>query len=203
MRLFRLPAGLVREGKVDRLWLERFARQAEEKAEPLWNPSATIRQGSPPLLEPVEEGHYILACQRDTGTTGAPGRGQGAGGRSRAHGRFLQETCDRISAASEDVLLQQKYIEQRARSKPKHRNWGTWMPISPLMRFVLRGHLPGPRIELVLQTGNNTASMECGLRGSLLIPTVPAAVPGVQNRGSLLFCQTRRNPAEFYELRTV
>src|SRR5450631_994356 len=26
-----LPAGLVREGTVDRLWLERFAKQAEDK----------------------------------------------------------------------------------------------------------------------------------------------------------------------------
>jgi translocation and assembly module TamA len=54
-----LPAGLVREGTVDRLWLDRFARQAEEKARTALEPFGYYRALVTVTVEPAGERHRL------------------------------------------------------------------------------------------------------------------------------------------------
>lgn len=55
-----LPAGLVREGKVDRLWLERFAKQADIKARTALEPFGYYNALITVTLEPDKEGYRVL-----------------------------------------------------------------------------------------------------------------------------------------------
>lgn len=55
-----LPVGLVREGKVDRLWLERFAKQADIKARTALEPFGYYNALITVTLEPDKEGYRVL-----------------------------------------------------------------------------------------------------------------------------------------------
>src|SRR6185369_17085824 len=55
-----LPAGLVREGTVDRLWLERFAKQAEEKTRSALEPFGYYHAQIAVTVEPAGERYHLL-----------------------------------------------------------------------------------------------------------------------------------------------
>src|SRR6266545_2172838 len=62
-----LPPGLVRDGKVDRLWLERFAQQAEGKIRAAVEPFGYYNARVEVKLETVREGEYILRVRVEPG----------------------------------------------------------------------------------------------------------------------------------------
>jgi translocation and assembly module TamA len=108
-----LPHGLVREGKVDRLWLERFGLQAEETVrtamEPFGYYSArvivTIEEGSSGevrLRVRVEPGEPVRVTEVALALHG-PG----------AEEASMKELAAAFPLARGDVLLQQKYEEAK------------------------------------------------------------------------------------------
>src|ERR1039457_5921084 len=55
-----LPVGLVREGAVDRLWLERFAKQADAKTRTALEPFGYYNPHVTAFVEPVGERFRLL-----------------------------------------------------------------------------------------------------------------------------------------------
>jgi translocation and assembly module TamA len=108
-----LPAGMEHEGKVDRLWLERFTKHADDKARTALEPFGYYNARVTITVEPVEERYRLLVKVEP----GEPVRvtdikvaltGPGSG-----ESRLLT-----LAAAfplhKGDVLLQQKYEEAKA-----------------------------------------------------------------------------------------
>jgi translocation and assembly module TamA len=118
-----LPPGLVRNGKVDQLWLERFAKQAEDETrsalEPFgyYNPLVTVS------TEPAGAGYRLLVQVR-------PGEPvylrevtvniAGAGSASPP----LRELVAAFPLHQGDILLQQRYEEAKATLKSRAQDLG-------------------------------------------------------------------------------
>lgn len=62
-----MPLGLVREGKVDRLWLDHFARQADEKTRTALEPFGYYAAQVTTSVETVGEGGYRLRVEVEPG----------------------------------------------------------------------------------------------------------------------------------------
>ena len=114
-----LPYGLVRDGKVDRLWLDRFAKQAGEKARGALQPfgyynaevSATVHvvePGAYRLLVAVLPGQPVRVAQVEVVL-------QGAG----SDEKELRELARSFPVKRGEVLLQQEY--ERAKGGLKSR----------------------------------------------------------------------------------
>ena len=108
-----LPSGLVREGVVDRLWLERFGRQAEETVRTAMEPygyydariAVTIEEeggGAYRLRVKVEPGEPIRVTEVTVALHG-PG----------AEEAPLKELAAAFPLKKGDVLLQRKYEEAK------------------------------------------------------------------------------------------
>lgn len=110
-----LPYGLVQEGKVDRLWLERFARQADEKVLAAMEPYGYYGARVTTTIEEVRSGAYRL---RVSVVPGEPVRV--AEVTLALHGPGADEEPLKRQAAAfplgkGDVLLQQKYEEAKGK----------------------------------------------------------------------------------------
>ena len=108
-----LPAGMVREGKVDRLWLERFAQHADENARTALEPFGYYNALVTVTTEPVGERYRLLVTVvpgdpvRVTGVKVAltgPGSGE----------RRLLKLVAAFPLHKGDLLLQRKYEEAKA-----------------------------------------------------------------------------------------
>src|SRR6266567_3740693 len=114
-----LPYGMVRDGKVDRLWLDRFSNQAGEKGRLALEPfgyyhaevSATVqerKQGEYRLLVSVIPGKPVRVTEVEVQLKGA-GAGEGQ----------LRQLAASFPLRKGDVLLQPEY--ERAKSDLKAR----------------------------------------------------------------------------------
>ena len=111
-----LPAGLVREGTVDRLWLERFAKQAEDKTRTALEPFGYYHPLVTVTVEPAGEEFRLLVRV----VPGEPVRltevkvtviGPGS------EERRLDRLVARFPLNRGDVLLHQRYEEAKAALK--------------------------------------------------------------------------------------
>lgn len=148
-----LPYGLVRDGKVDRLWLDRYAQQAVEKTRLALHPygyyharvSAQVEERgkeSLRLLVAVAPGEPVRLSEVDLDLTGA-----GAGEEQ------LQSLAASFPLARGDVLLQPDY--ERAKGGLKSRAVTLGYLDADFTRHEIR-IAPGAltaRIKLTLQTG--------------------------------------------------
>lgn len=107
-----LPSGLVRDGQVDRLWLERFARQAEDTARVALEPFGLYQARVTVAVEPGEERYRLLV----TVVPGKPARladvsvvltGAGNGERR------LLRLAERFPLHQGDILLHQSYEDAK------------------------------------------------------------------------------------------
>ncbi|MHB9096574.1 MAG: autotransporter assembly complex protein TamA [Syntrophales bacterium] len=110
-----LPSGLVQEGKVDRLWLERFARQADEKVLAAMEPYGYYGARVTTTIEEVRSDAYRL---RVSVIPGEPVRVTEV--TLALHGPGADEELLKGQAAAfplkkGDVLLQQKYEEAKGK----------------------------------------------------------------------------------------
>ena len=150
-----LPYGLVREGTVDRLWLERFGKQADETVRTAMEPfgyynarvTVTIEEGGSGayrLRVKVEPGEPVRVAEVTLALHGPGARGgaaEGTGGR-------LPPEKGRRAPAAEDTR------RPRGRSSSGRRSWGTWMPIFPCTKSASRRTTSTARIRLELETGS-------------------------------------------------
>ena len=147
-----LPAGLVREGTVDRLWLERFATQAHDKTMTALEPFGYYNASVKVSVEPTGERYRLLV----TVLSGEPVR-------------IIDVTVTLVGAGSEesrlhrlvaafplkkgDVLLQQKYEEAKEALKLRARDLGYLDADFSLHEIRIAQGATTASIKLVLATG--------------------------------------------------
>ncbi len=147
-----LPAGMVREGTVDRLWLGRFAKQAEEKTrtalEPFgyYNPVVTV------TVEPAGERFRLLVevmsgeplrLSEVTVTLLGPGREEGR----------LRSLVETFPLNKGDVLLHQRYEEAKGALLSQAQGLGYLDAKYSLHKIRIAPSAANATIELVLDTG--------------------------------------------------
>jgi len=148
-----LPAGLVRDGAVDRLWLERFVRQVDDKArqalEPFGYYNARVSSG----LETAGEGAYRLRIRV---TPGEPVRVDelsvalhGPGNQEKQ----LRELLSAFPLKKGDVLLQQEYETAKGAFISRAQQLGYLDAGFSWHEIRINREATGARIELVLETG--------------------------------------------------
>ncbi|MBJ6800326.1 autotransporter assembly complex protein TamA [Geomonas propionica] len=152
-RALELPHGLVRDGKVDRLWLERFARQAPEKARVALQPygfyrakaAATVRQGKggKTLVEVVvDPGEPVRVVEVDLKLAGEG-----------AQQKELRRQADAFPLAAGQVLLQPSYERAKGTLQAQAQALGFLDADFPRHEIRISPDLATARIHLTLDTG--------------------------------------------------
>jgi translocation and assembly module TamA len=164
-----LPAGLVSEGTVDRLWLKRFAEQAENRTrtalEPFgyYNPLVTVK------VEPYGEGSRLLV----TVVPGEPVRladisvtlvGQGH------EEKPLLALAAAFPLKRGDVLLQQRYEEAKGALISLARDSGYLEAEFSRHEIRIARAATTATVELVLNTGDKHFFGETEIKGTTEYP---------------------------------
>ena len=146
------PAGLIRDGKVDRLWLERFARQAEEKARGAIEPFGYYNALITVLTEPAGERYRLLVkvvpgepLQLDDVSVSVLGPGR--------EEQSLRRLIEKFPLSKGDVLLQQKYEEAKSALKTRAINLGYLDADFLLHEIRITPPATHATITLTLETG--------------------------------------------------
>ena len=147
-----LPVGLVREGTVDKLWLERFAKQAVDTTRAALEPfgyyhalvTVTVEPagGSYRLLVKVEPGEPVHLIDVKVTVVGSGSRE-----------RSLQRVAARFPLNKGDVLLHQKYEEAKAALKLRAQDMGYLDADFSRHEIRVAQSDTTATIELVLETG--------------------------------------------------
>jgi len=147
-----LPAGLVREGKVDQLWLERFAKQAVEitrtALEPFGYYNALVTVATEPagenhrLLVRIEPGEAVRLTEVKVTVVGA-GSGE----------KRLDRLVSKFPLNRGDVLLHQRYEEAKAALKIRAQELGYLDAEFSRHEIRVAQSNTTATIELVLETG--------------------------------------------------
>jgi translocation and assembly module TamA len=147
-----LPAGLVREGTVDRLWLDRFARQAEDKARTALEPFGYYRALVTVTVEPAGERHLL----RVQVVPGEPVRLTevkvavvGPGNEEKR----LRRQVATFPLKKGDVLLHQKYEAAKSDLQSRARDLGYLDAEFSRHEIRIEKTATTAAIELVLDTG--------------------------------------------------
>ena len=149
-----LPSGLVREGVVDRLWLERFGKQANETVRTAMEPFGyydarivvTIEEGSPGAYrlrvkvepgEPVRVAEVVLALH-------GPGADEGP----------LKELVAAFPLKKGDALLQGRYEEAKGTLLGRAQELGYLDADFPVHEIRIAKATSTANIRLELETGS-------------------------------------------------
>lgn len=147
-----LPAGLVREGQVDQLWLARFAKQAEAGTRTALEPFGYYNPLVAVTVEPAGEVYRLLVqvtpgepvqLREVTVTLAGPGSAES----------LLRELTTTFPLRQGDVLLQQRYEEAKEALKTRAQDLGYLD--AEFSRHEIRLDRSGTTatIELLLDTG--------------------------------------------------
>lgn len=148
-----LPYGLVREGKVDRLWLDRFAAQAPAMVRQALEPYGYYKSEVAARVVPEGEGRFRL--QVDV-LPGQPVRvsevtveltGAGAGERS------LRRIRDEFPLSAGEVLFQPEYERAKGELQSQAQTLGFLDADFPRHEIRISPDRTEARIALVLDTG--------------------------------------------------
>ena len=147
-----LPVGLVREGIVDRLWLERFAKQADDKIrtalEPFGYYNALVTVTVEPtgvryrLMVKVVPGEAVRLTDVNVTVVG-PGDGE----------RRLSRLVATFPLKKGDVLLHQRYEEAKAALKSRAEELGYLDANFSRHEIRVDQSATTATVELVLETG--------------------------------------------------
>jgi translocation and assembly module TamA len=147
-----LPAGLVREGTVDRLWLERFAQQADAKTRSALEPFGYYNALVTATVDPVGEGYRLLVkvmpgepvrLTEVTVTLVGPGNKEDR----------LHSLVAKFPVNKGDVLLHQRYEEAKAALKSRAQDLGYLDAEFSRHEIRIARSATTATIELVLDTG--------------------------------------------------
>lgn len=147
------PIGLVREGRVDRLWIERFKTQIPEKVRQALEPFGYYEVHTEVSLETVKEGIFRLYVDVNPGRpvrlTSVNVSIQGPGAKEKR----LKDLVNTFPLKPGDVLLHQKYEEAKGNLKTEAQNLGYLdAEFSVHVIRVFRKDYSA-EIELTLETG--------------------------------------------------
>ena len=149
-----LPSGLVREGTVDRLWLERFGKQANETVRTAMEPFGyydariiiTTEEGGPGVYRlrvKVEPGEPVRVAEVALVLNG-PGAQEG----------LLQELAAAFPLKKGGVLLQQKYEEAKGALIVRAQEMGYLDADFTVHEIRIARETSNARIRLDLETGS-------------------------------------------------
>lgn len=160
-----LPPGLVRDGKVDRLWLERFARQADANTrtalEPFGYYNAVVRATVEPdgerykLLVTVVPGEAVHLSSISVKVVG-PGSTE----------KSLLAQATTFPLHTGDVLLQQRYEEAKAKLKSRAQDLGYLDADFSRHEIRIDKSALHAAIELVLDTGEKYSFGSTRIQGA-------------------------------------
>jgi translocation and assembly module TamA len=148
-----LPAGLISNGKVDRLWLERFVSQAQEKIHLALQPFGYYNARVNVRLDPGNAGEYRLLVNVETGepvritALAVSLEGPGAGEEP------LQKMAAAFPLENGGVLLQQTYEQAKEALQLRAQELGYLDAEYPVHEIRIAGDALSARIELILKTG--------------------------------------------------
>lgn len=148
-----LPAGLVREGKVDLLWLERFKNQIPERVRRGLEPFGYYHVKTQVLLEKVEEGVYQIRVDVELGrpvrVTSVNVSIQGSGADERALNRLWRA----FPLKKGDILNHPKYEEAKGGLLTEALNLG-YLDAEFTAHVIRVSQIEySAEIELILETG--------------------------------------------------
>ena len=164
------PAGLLRDGKVDRLWLNHYAAQAATKASAALEPFGYYQAKVTIALTGSEEEGFLLNV---TVALGDPVRltevkveatGPGAGE------EMLKGVIAAFPLKAGDPLLHQKYESAKGELLAKSQGLGYLDAAFPLHRIQVVPAAGTARIELQLETGPRYRFGEVTFEGAPLYP---------------------------------
>jgi translocation and assembly module TamA len=165
-----LPAGLVREGKVDRLWLEHFERQAAGQVHDAMEPFGYYNARVTTAIETGREGEYRLRVKVVPGEpvrlTGVRMVVQGPGVREKS----LQELAAGFPLREGNVLQQQKYEEAKGALLSRAQDLGYLDAAFPVHEIRITKGAATASIDLVLETGEQYRFDEVRLEGAPAYP---------------------------------
>ncbi len=149
-----LPSGLVREGVVDRLWLERFGRQADETVRTAMEPYGYYNARIAVTIEEEGAGAYRLRVKVEPGepirvtevTLALHGPG--------AEEAPLKELAAAFPLKKGDVLLQQKYEEAKEALLARAQEMGYLDAAFSQHEIRIAKATSTARIRLELETGS-------------------------------------------------
>ena len=148
-----LPSGLVRDGKVDRLWLERFSSQADETARTALEPFGYYNAKITVTVLPVASGELRLRVRVEPGepvrVTEAAVSLHGPG----AEEKPLKALVSAFPLAPGDVLMQQKYEEAKGMILSRAQELGYLDADFSVHEIRIAKPAVAARIRLELQTG--------------------------------------------------
>ncbi len=149
----RLPTGLVREGKVDRQWLERFKNQIPEKVRLALEPFGYYHVKTEVNFEIVEEEKYKIHVEIEPGkpvrVTSVNVSIKGPG----AEEKTLKRLLEAFPLKKGDVLHHQKYEEAKGTLRTEALNLGYLDADYPIHRIRVSQSEYSAEIELTLETG--------------------------------------------------
>lgn len=160
-----IPAGLVREGKVNRIWLERFAQQSEDKIRIALEPFGYYKSIVTVAIEPAGENYRLLVKV----IAGDPVRLSEVKVTLAGAGREEKRLLSLVAAFplnKGDVLLHQSYEMAKAELKSQAEDLGYLD--ADFSRHEIRIAKPatGATIELALETGEKYFFGETSIQGA-------------------------------------
>ncbi|MCE5262548.1 MAG: autotransporter assembly complex protein TamA [Deltaproteobacteria bacterium] len=148
-----LPSGLVRDGKADRLWLERFRLQADETVRTALEPFGYYHARIAATVEAGESGELRLRVQVEPGepvrVTEAAVSLHGPG----AEEASLKALAAAFPLAPGDVLLQQRYEEAKGALLSRAQELGYLDADFSVHEIRIAKPASSARIRLELETG--------------------------------------------------
>ncbi len=161
-----LPAGMVSEGKADRLWLERFEQQAIEKVRKALEPYGYYNSRINISIEDLEKERYRLLVKVEPGEPVTLSgvkvelRGSGAGQKP------LKELVAAFPLHKGDILLQQRYEETKGQLIAKARSLGYLDADFTTHEIRIASDKTSARIDLLMETGEQYRFGETRLEGA-------------------------------------
>jgi translocation and assembly module TamA len=149
-----LPSGLVREGIVDRLWLERFGKQANEAVRTAMEPYGYYNARSAVAVEEEVSGAYRLRVKVEPGepvrvaevvlSLRGPGADEGP----------LKALAAAFPLKKGDVLLQGRYEEAKGALLARAQELGYLDAVFPVHEIRIAKATSTAHIRLELETGS-------------------------------------------------
>jgi translocation and assembly module TamA len=166
----KLPEGLIKDGKVDRIWLTRFERQAPDKVKEALQVFGYYQPDISVALEATEKVRYKLHIQVRKGDPVIINKVsisiEGAGSSEAA----LTELINRVPLHQGDILRQDKYEELEERIKNKAVALGYLDADFSVHTIKVTLEALSAEINLVLQTGRPYYFGDISFEGLPLYP---------------------------------
>jgi translocation and assembly module TamA len=160
-----LPVGLVREGTVDRLWLERFAKQAADKTRSALEPFGYYNALVSVTLKPAGERYRVLidvTSGEALRLTGVEVTVTGAGNDEKRLSRLVAA----FPLKKGDVLLHQRYEEAKAALKSQAQDLGYLDAEFSRHEIRVAQSATSATVALVLETGEKYYFGETRIQGA-------------------------------------